>query len=111
MAGSAEAATWYAGPLWISPGDQIVCAAMNVSEKDVKRLLVEANIVDGPVTAELQPAGPKEIATAADTNGSNFARAGYCRFEFKGSKKSIRATACVRSGDGFGTCDTTIVPN
>ena len=110
VAGIAEAVTWYAGPLWVSPGDKIVCAAINVSGKDVKQLAIEATIEDMS-SVFLQLAGPGLTQTASETNGNIAPRPGFCMFKFKGGKKSVRATACVRSGPGFGTCDTTIVPN
>lgn len=85
------------GPLRIganaATGDDLVCMAVNIGKKTIEvRITSELdNVVVGPNLF----LAPGETATNFNTNSDPASRNGLCRFEVKGGKKNVRASACA----------------
>lgn len=97
LAAAAEAATLYAGPVNLSSGSaELQCLVQNVS-KDRRHVQVAAIAFDGTVEVSDEfDLDPLE-ATKIDATSALL-----CRFEVKGGKNTIRATACVFPTGGVG---------
>lgn len=98
----AQAATiLHAGPLRVGVGGQLVCEILNVGSQDVTSVGIEAT-ADETVPSGTPVLTPGAVLTASRINESAGSQPGRCKFTFKGAKKSVRASACVRA-DGQGT--------
>jgi hypothetical protein len=94
LGGEAAATTLFAGPLRVADGDSIVCEILNAGKKDLTEVVIEAHTndveVEGPVTL-----AEGETAQASNSVSAGSNRISWCRFDFKGGKKSALASACV----------------
>jgi len=95
------ATTLYAGPLRVGVGGQLVCEILNAGNQDVTSVGIEAT-VDTTVPSGTPVLTPGAVLSASRINEAAGSQSGRCKFTFKGAKKSVRASACVRA-DGQGT--------
>jgi len=105
LGSASEAATLFTAPLEIDfAGDSdvsLVCIANNVSTK-TREITIDVINIDGvsinTVTESVAP-GARLGVTQDSENGN--ATPSHCKFNVKGNKSSVRASACIfRTGPG-----------
>lgn len=99
IAGAAQAATLFAGPLQVpgdfpgSNGHTIECSIVNVGKKDVEVTItseLDNTVVAGPLTL-----APGATESVANTNWTQIWERGHCRFDVQPGTKNVRASICL----------------
>ena len=106
-AGPASAASLRSASAYVADGERLECLLRNVGKKNLKDvstgslLRTVAQSVANPILA------PGDSLISGVTNTSGSVDEGWCEFNFKGSKRSGRASLCLRPASGA-TCTSLI---
>ncbi len=97
LAGPVAAASLQTAPLRIPSGAMLDCQFLNGGKKDLAGVVIQATIAGGGLGDTTGPltVAPSDTASLVKTNATGGASAGWCRFEFKGARRNVRASACV----------------
>ena len=99
LAGTARAATLFAGPIQVGAGNDLECRIVNV-DKVAREVSIHIFDRNGVQVDE----GTTSLAPLASFRDRSPDPAVTCRFTVEGGKKRYRATACAQQGGAAAAC-------
>lgn len=101
LTGPAAAASLMTAPLRVPNGRMLDCQLLNGGKKDLSGVVIQATIAGGGLGDTTGPLTVASEATASlvKQNATAGASAGWCRFDFKGPRRNVRAAGCVLDAD------------
>ena len=95
-AGTAQAATLYAGPIPLEGYTYVECSLLNTGKGTLRDMSIHATVENhGTRGLSARDRLPGRTGKVGKYNNGPFSNLGWCKFEFKGSSKNVSATLCV----------------